>query len=85
MENLEDIKVNIVNNNMRGEHNNCLDFFKGIACLLIILVHVPFPGFFGEIIGALSRFAVPFFFMISGYFYIIRIGKLYQKRCRKKS
>lgn len=47
--------------------NRTLDFFKGLACLLVILIHTPFPGATGIFFISIARFAVPFFFMISGY------------------
>lgn len=31
-------------------------------------MHCEFPGFFGTVVQAVSRFSVPFFFMVSGYF-----------------
>lgn len=43
---------------------------KGIACILIVFIHCQFPGYIGTAIRVSSRFAVPFFFMISGYFCI---------------
>jgi surface polysaccharide O-acyltransferase-like enzyme len=33
-----------------------------------VVIHVPFPGAFGNFVSCLSRFAVPLFFAISGYF-----------------
>ena len=51
------------------QRNQNIDFFKGIACILIVFIHVPFPSFFGNyIIKPIARFTVPFFFMVSGYF-----------------
>ena len=51
------------------QRNQNIDFFKGIACILIVFIHAPFPEFFGDyIIKPIARFAVPFFFMVSGYF-----------------
>ena len=49
-------------------YNYCLDFIKGIACLCVVFMHCEFPGSLGIIIQAISRFCVPFFFMVSGYF-----------------
>lgn len=48
--------------------NNVLNFLKGVGCIAVVLIHVRFPGLFGELIHKLSQFAVPIFFMISGYF-----------------
>ena len=49
--------------------NNCLNFFKGIGCISVIIMHVRFPiyyldGFF----QSAARFSIPLFFMISGYY-----------------
>ena len=49
-------------------YNPCLDFIKGLACLCVVFMHCEFPGEVGTIVQAASRFSVPFFFMVSGYF-----------------
>lgn len=51
------------------EHNYCLDFFKGVACVFVVFMHCEFPGKLGILVQSVSRFCVPFFFMVSGYFY----------------
>ncbi|MBO7617476.1 MAG: acyltransferase [Bacteroidales bacterium] len=50
------------------EYNPCLDFVKGLACICVVFMHCEFPGKAGIIVQAISRFSVPFFFMVSGYF-----------------
>ena len=50
------------------QYNYCLDFMKGIACLFVVWMHCEFPGRTGTMVQAISRFCVPFFFMVSGYF-----------------
>ena len=45
-----------------------MDFLKGLACIFVVLMHCEFPGMTGVIVQAISRFSVPFFFMVSGYF-----------------
>ena len=50
------------------QYNYCIDFIKGIACIFVVFMHCEFPGLFGTAIQAISRFSVPFFFMVSGYF-----------------
>lgn len=50
------------------QYNYCLDFIKGIACIFVVFMHCEFPGLTGVAIQAISRFCVPFFFMVSGYF-----------------
>ncbi|MBR5947734.1 MAG: acyltransferase [Clostridia bacterium] len=50
------------------QRNYALDFAKGIACILVVFMHCEFPWVFGILIQSVSRFCVPFFFMVSGYF-----------------
>lgn len=50
------------------KENKCLQFLKGVACLSVVLLHIPLPGIVGEAIVYGLRFPVPIFFMISGYF-----------------
>ena len=49
-------------------YNICLDFIKGIACFCVVFMHCEYPGVVGIAVQAISRFSVPFFFMVSGYF-----------------
>ena len=48
--------------------NKNLDAVKAVAACFVVFIHVGFPGETGQIIKVIARFAVPFFFMISGYF-----------------
>jgi hypothetical protein len=41
---------------------------KFIACLFVITIHARIPGTFGELEMCMARFAVPFFFAVSGRF-----------------
>lgn len=50
------------------QYNYCLDFIKGIACICVVFMHCEFPGVVGTAVQAVSRFSVPFFFMVSGYY-----------------
>lgn len=51
--------------------NNALDAAKLLACFFIIVVHVgnfpDMPQHFGELFRVSSRWALPFFFLASGY------------------
>ena len=51
------------------EYNYCLDVLKGIACIFVVFMHCEFPGLLGTAVQCVSRFCVPFFFMVSGYYY----------------
>lgn len=48
--------------------NRTLDMVKAICAYAVVLLHVHFPGNAGIIANVLARFAVPMFFMVSGYF-----------------
>lgn len=47
---------------------NLLNALKIIAAFFVVAIHIRFPGDFGLSIVAIARFAVPFFFMVSGFF-----------------
>ncbi len=49
-------------------YNSSIDFVKGIACIFVVFMHCEFPGLLGTIVQAVSRFCVPLFFMVSGYY-----------------
>ncbi len=53
---------------MNKEKNRCINFMKGICCIVIILMHCSFPNRIGNLITYPFKIAVPFFFVISGYF-----------------
>lgn len=48
--------------------NKFLNLQKLIAVYFVVCIHCKFPGVIGDIIESLARFAVPFFFMVSGYY-----------------
>lgn len=52
------------------QYNYCLDFIKGIACIFVVFLHCEFPGTTGVVVQAFSRYCVPLFFMVSGYYYL---------------
>ena len=51
-----------------SKRNELLNFLKGIGCLGVVFIHIPFPGIVGDTIVRLAAFAVPVFLMISGYY-----------------
>jgi len=50
--------------------NQSIDLLKLIAAFFVVIIHNRFPGDFGFAANAIARFAVPTFFMITGYFTI---------------
>ncbi len=50
------------------KRNYSLDLLKFIASFMIVCIHFKFPGRVGEFMTVMARFAVPVFFMISGYY-----------------
>lgn len=53
---------------MSRTRNTSLDVLKGIAALFVIWIHEQFPGITGQLINRIGTFAVPVFFMVSGFF-----------------
>lgn len=47
--------------------NKFLNIIKALSAFAVILIHCNFPMQFGVVVDTLARYAVPFFFMISGY------------------
>lgn len=45
--------------------NYCIDLVKGIACICVVFIHCEFPGMLGMMVQTISRFSVPFFFMVT--------------------
>lgn len=52
----------------KHQENYTLNCLKGIACICVVLLHCSLPGSIGQYICGQARFAVPFFFAVSGYF-----------------
>ena len=53
---------------MNTHRNYSLDMLRGVSCIFVILIHYPFPGMWGALIKSICRTAIPFFFMLSGYY-----------------
>ncbi|MCR5102341.1 MAG: acyltransferase [Butyrivibrio sp.] len=53
---------------METNENRGLYIAKFVACIFVILIHCKFPGAVGDYFEGLSRFGVPMFFAISGWF-----------------
>ena len=50
------------------KENSFLFSLSGIACILVVFIHVPFFGYFGRCLLPICRFSVPYFFTLSGYY-----------------
>lgn len=53
---------------VKSPRNQSMECCKMISAILVVFIHVEFPGTLGELVTCLSGFAVPVFFAISGYF-----------------
>lgn len=53
---------------MTVQKNDTLELIKLFASYMVVFIHVMFYGTVGEAMNALGRFAVPLFFLISGYY-----------------
>ena len=65
--------------------NRCISTLKGIACILIVLIHCKFPGTLGELVVAIARPAVFYFFVVSGYFVYSADETKFISKVRKQS
>ena len=61
---------------MHTHKNTTLELIKLFASYMVVFIHVQFPGKLGSAADATACFAVPLFFLISGYF-------SYQITCQK--
>lgn len=59
---------------IKMKENITLYYFQGLASILVVFIHIPFPGALGTVVTAWARIAVPLFFMISGYSLYDHIG-----------
>ncbi|MBR3929284.1 MAG: acyltransferase [Clostridia bacterium] len=53
---------------MNKPKNGTLELLKLFASYMVVFIHVIFPGKIGTLMETLARFAVPFFFLISGFY-----------------
>ncbi len=65
------------------KRNYSLDSLKVLAMILVVFIHVKFPGQFGLIVTDIARIAVPLFFMISGLYIDGTQVDICKKRCLK--
>lgn len=54
--------------NIKSARNQSMECCKMIAAILVVFLHVEFPGTIDGFVKCFSCFAVPMFFAISGYF-----------------
>lgn len=52
---------------MNLQKNNTLELLKLFASYMVVFIHVKFYGRLGPVMDTLARFAVPFFFLVSGF------------------
>lgn len=53
---------------MPSNRNSTLDLLKLFASYMVVFIHILFYGKIGTAVDALARFAVPLFFVVSGFF-----------------
>ncbi len=66
------------------QKNNCLNFIKGIACFGIVYMHTSYDCMASSVVVCAFRFAVPIFFMISGYFAFYENRKTVFNKAKKR-
>lgn len=53
---------------MRRQRNLTIELLRLIAACFVVFIHVAFPDKMWSVVECLARFAVPFFFAVTGYF-----------------
>lgn len=51
-----------------SQRNQSIECARLLAAVLVVFIHCRFPGIFGGYVECLGRYAVPLFFVISGFF-----------------
>lgn len=65
--------------------NYFLDYLKGLACFGVVFFHVKLPHYVMDgVIQAMFRFAIPLFFMVSGYFCDTKNRAMLEKKMPQK-
>ena len=64
---------------MKSEKNVCLNFIKGISCIAVVLMHCTYAHKIEGMILYPFKFAIPIFFMISGYYCYTKENKILKK------
>ena len=60
--------------------NTTLHAIKTLACFSVVAIHIWLPGKIGAVYQIIARFAVPMFFLISGFYsYNISKSKIQQR------
>lgn len=74
--------MNKVANGKLKTHNRMqsVECFRLLASMLVVFIHCEGSGEFGSIMNCLARVAVPFFFIVSGYFLYEANEKTVRKR-----
>lgn len=68
----------------KDNRNHCLDAMKGCACIAVVFMHCEFPGKLGILVQCLTRFSVPLFFIVSGYFCVFDDNDIAKRKIKKK-
>ena len=64
-----DNKIEEISLENKSARNLGIDVLRLIASLMVVCIHMGFPGHLGQAMILVSRIAVPCFFIISGYFF----------------
>lgn len=72
----------VVQTTVGGQRNQSIECARLLAAVLVVFVHCRFPGTFGGYVECLGRYAVPLFFVISGFFSFGISGEKIQGRLK---
>lgn len=69
---------------MSKQTYNLVNMMKIIASFFVVAIHIHFPGVFGQCVIDVARFAVPFFFAVSGFFSYYEDDKVFPDKMKHK-
>ena len=68
-----------------ANRNRCMDTVKGFACLAVVLIHYNWGGPVSLGLKAAARFAVPYFFFVSGFYLPDKTNHVTRANTRRKA
>ena len=63
--------------------NPYIGIVKFILSCMVVFIHFMLPGIFGEVVNCLARIAVPFFFLVSGFYSYSKEASVLLRRLKR--
>ena len=65
--------------------NHCIDTIKGFACIFVVLIHYNWGNDISLVLKTIGRFAVPYFFFVSGFYLPDSSGVISRQTVQRKA